>query len=191
MVRRSTWLLLAALAVSILGYLAWQRSAETGSDIQPESPPEFVWSVLAEDVRAVRVVDLVAGRVFVVRREAETGWRMVAPAIAEADAGRVEAAVAGVLSPSIRQSLPESDDLAAYGLAPAAYRVSLFLSDGTVKSIDVGSLDPTGSVYYVQAPGDPRILMITRFSLEDLLGLVAEPPLVEPTATPMDGTVVP
>jgi hypothetical protein len=134
-------------------------------------------------VEALRLTDLTQPAVVVLHRDATEGWRMLAPALGGADVGRIEAALAGVLAPVVRQELGEAQDLQPFGLSPARFRVTLLLADGTARSMDVGDVDPTGSVYYATIPGDDRVLMVGRFSLEDLLGFVDSPPIPSPTAT--------
>ncbi len=189
MIRRTTWILLGVLAAAVLAYTGWQRYAPAEADATPTVVTESVWSLLPEQVESVRLTDLADPRVVVVVRDVEQGWRMQAPAVGSADAGRIEAALAGVLAPPIQQSLDAPADLEPFGLAPAHYRVTLLLGDGTARSMDVGAVDPTGAVYYVVVPGEERVLMVSRFSLEDLLGLLASPPYSLPRETPTVGTV--
>jgi hypothetical protein len=189
MIRRTTWILLGVLVAAVLVYTGWQRFAPAEADVTPTAVTESLWSLLPEQVDSVRLTDLADPRVVVVVRDVEQGWRMQAPAVGSADAGRIEAALAGVLAPPIQQSLDAPADLEPFGLAPAHYRVTLLMGDGTARSVDVGAVDPTGAVYYVVLPGEKRVLMVSRFSLEDLLGLLASPPYSLPTETPTVGTV--
>jgi hypothetical protein len=189
MIRRTTWILLGVLAAAVLAYTGWQPYAPAEADATPTVVTESVWSLLPEQVESVRLTDLADPRVVVVVRDVEQGWRMQAPAVGSADAGRIEAALAGVLAPPIQQSLDAPADLEPFGLAPAHYRVTLLVGDGTARSMDVGAVDPTGAVYYVVVPGEERVLMVSRFSLEDLLGLLASPPYSLPRETPTVGTV--
>jgi hypothetical protein len=184
MVRRSTWILLAVLAVALLAFLGWRRGVPGRLEPTVTPGPESPWSISADHVESVRVTDLTGPTVVVLRRDPSEGWRMLAPVLGPADAGRIEAAVAGVLAPAVRQDLAAVQDLEPFGLAPARYRVTLLMTDGTARSMDVGELDPTGSVYYVAVPGDDRVLMISRFSVEELLGLIDSPPYPPATATP-------
>jgi hypothetical protein len=183
-VRRSTWILLAALAVVAAAYLGWSRYAPPPLEATPTATPESPWQLAAEQVDSIRISDLSRSVVFAGTRDPEQGWRMLSPEVGGADTGRVEAALAGILAPVIRQSLAAGVALEPYGLAPAQFRVTLLLADGTTHSMDIGRVDPTGSVYYAMLPGDGRVLMVSRFSLEDLLGLVAEPPYPPPAETP-------
>ena len=184
MVRRTTWILLGAFAVVVLAYAGWRRFAPAPADATPTAGPESPWSIWPEQVESIRLTDLSNPAVVVLRRDLETGWRMLAPAIGGADAGRVEAALTAVLAPVVAQTLDTPTDLGPFGLSPAHYRMTLLMVDGTAHSMDVGAVDPTGSVYYVRVPGDGRVLMVSRFSLEDLLGLLGTPPYPLPTETP-------
>jgi hypothetical protein len=194
MVRRSTWILLAALAGAALIVFGWNRFAPAPVEPTPTASPESPWSLLPEQVDSIRIVDLSGSAVVTVRRDPTSGWRLLSPTPGEADAGRVEAALTGALAPVVRQILAAGTDLEPYGLAPARFRLTLLMIDGTARSMEVGDLDPTGSVYYAMLPGDGRVLLISRFGLEDLLSLAAEPPYPPPTETPMasaEGTPAP
>ena len=184
MVRRTTWILLGAFAVVVLAYAGWRRFAPAPAEATPTAGPDSPWSISPEQVESIRLTDLSDPAVVVLKRDLETGWRMLAPAIGGADAGRVEAALTAVLAPVVAQALDPVPDLEPFGLSPAHYRMTLLMVDGTAHSMDVGVVDPTGSVYYVQVPGDGRVLMVSRFSLEDLLGLLGTPPYPLPTETP-------
>lgn len=184
MVRRTTWILLGAFAVVVLAYAGWRRFAPAPAEATPTAGPESPWSISPEQVETIRLADLSDPAVVVLRRDLESGWRMLAPAIGGADAGRVEAALTAMLAPVVAQTLDPATDLELFGLSPAQYRMTLLMVDGTAHSMDVGAVDPTGSVYYAQVPGDGRVLLVSRFSLEDLLGLLGTPPYPLPTETP-------
>lgn len=183
MVRRSTWILLGVLGVLALAYFAWERFAPDDAEA-PTATAEILWTVMAEQVDTVRVVDLQGRRVVLARRDPDLGWRLVSPVAGAGDSGAIEMGVASLTSPGVRQRIADPGDLAAFGLAPAAYRVTLILRDGTARSADVGELDPTGSVYYVIVPGAMDIVMVSRFALEEALGWLAEAPLAQPTVGP-------
>jgi hypothetical protein len=189
MVRRTTWILLGVFAAGVLAYAGWQRFAPPPDEATPTAAPDSPWSLSPEQVVSIRLTDLADPAVVVVRRDPEEGWRMVAPAIGGADAGRIEAALTAVLAPVVQQTLDLATDLEPFGLAPARFRLTLLMLDGTAHSMDVGAVDPTGSVYYVQVPGDGRVLMVSRFSLEDLLGLLETPPYPLPAEAPTEMSV--
>jgi hypothetical protein len=183
MVRRSTWILLGALAAAALAFFGWRAYGPEPAEPTPTLAPESPWSVLAEQVESIRVVDLAGSAVIVVERDAVDGWRVETPRAGPADAGSVEVALTSALAPVVRQVLPGGTGLEPFGLAPAQFRLTLFTADGGAHSLDVGAIDPTGSVYYAQEPGDGRVLLVSRFSLEGLLGMLTAPPFLA-TETP-------
>jgi hypothetical protein len=187
MVRRTTWILLGAFVVVLAAYAGRHRFAPEPIEAIPTAGPESPWSVSPEQVETIRITGLAHPALVVVKRDPEAGWRMLAPAIGGADAGRIEAALTSVLAPVVAQAIDPAD-LAPFGLSPAGYRLTLLMVDGTAHSMDVGAVDPTGSVYYVQIPGESQVLMVSRFSLEDLLGLLEAPPYPLPTETPLPGS---
>lgn len=184
MIRRTTWILLGVLAVVAVGYAALGRLSPAESDQATATPEETVWTLAGEEIESFRVVDPAESRVVLLARDPEAGWRLLAPAIGPADAGRVEMALASLLSPRVRQRLEEPEDPQAFGLDPVARTVTVFLKDGTTRTLEIGAVDPTGSVYYVRRQGEAGLLLVARFSLDEVLGLLAEPPVSEPTATP-------
>lgn len=184
MVRRSTWILLGVLAATVVVYAGWQRFAPAPALATPTGAPASPWAVLPEQVESIRIANLAQPAVVVAKRDPQEGWHMLAPEVGAADVGRIEAALAGVLAPSVRQTIDGETDLESFGLAPAHYRLTLLLVDGTARSMDVGALDPTGSGYYAQVPGEDRVLLVNRFSLEDLLGMTESPPYPLATETP-------
>lgn len=184
MIRRTTWVLLGALAVVVVGFVALGRLSPAGSDEATATPAETVWTLAGEEIESFRVVDRVEGKLVVLARDPEHGWRMLAPSIGPADAGRVEMALASLLSPRVRQRLGGPEDLQVFGLDPVGKSVTVFLQDGTTRTLEIGDVDPTGSVYYVRRQGEADLLLVARFSLDEVLGFLAEPPVSEPTATP-------
>ncbi len=194
MIRRTTWILLGFLVLVGIGYAVLQQGAGTPAAGEQASPTEDLWTLVAEQVDTVRLVDPASHALVVVRRDPQSGWRMVAPRIGEADAGRIEMALAGILAPAVRQSLEEPGNLADFGLAQPQAQITVIMVDGSSRSLDVGSLDPTGTVYYVRLADAGAVDMVSRYSMDDLLGLIQDPPYPVPTGTPSavsEGTVVP
>jgi hypothetical protein len=168
-----------------LAYFGWQRFGPAQAETTPTLGPDSPWSLAPEQVDTIRLTDPGGAAVVVLQRDPDQGWRMRAPAMGEADAGRIEAALTAVLAPVVAQAMESPEELEPFGLRPPQIRLTLLLADGTALSMDVGAIDPTGSVYYTQVQGDGRLLMISRFSLEDLLGLLGAPPFPLPTGTPL------
>ncbi len=191
MIRRTTWILLAVLAAAIGGYLAL-RQPPAGLELPLPTPQETAWTLSAEQVVSFRVLDRASASVVVLKRDSVEGWRMLAPAVGPADPGRVEMTLASLLAPPVRQRLAEPEDPAAFGLDLPGRSVTIFLADGTTATLEIGDLDPTGTVYYVRVQGASGILLLTRFGLDDVIGLLSDPPFPPATPTPEpEATVAP
>jgi Domain of unknown function (DUF4340) len=149
-----------------------------------------LWSVSATDVQGVRVEDLQAGAVVEVRRgDEQTPWRMVEPEEVAADGSRVEWAVTALVSPRPQGILAMPDDLAAFGLADPSHKVTIYLAGNVARSLEVGRISPAGGVFYVLVPGTDGIVLLSEYSISDVLSLVDEVPYAltptpEPTSPP-------
>ena len=187
MIRRSTWMLLAAFVILLAGAVVWSRAKPApGEDTLADATPtaEPLWSVPSTDIVGLRLEDLVKGTVVEVRRgDEQTPWLMTEPTEGTADAARVEWAVNSLLSPRPRGTLPATDDLEPYGLAEPSRRVTVFLRDDVARSFEIGRISPTGGVFYVTVPGRPEIVLLNEYSISDVLSLLDELPY-PPTATP-------
>jgi hypothetical protein len=167
MIRRSTWILLAAFVVLLAGAILWSRSkpgVEEAAQAGATPTAEPLWSVPSTDIVGLRLEDLQTGVVVEVRRGDE--W-----------------AANSLLSPRPRGTLPATDDLAPFGLANPSRRVTVFLRGNVARSFEIGRISPTGGVFYVAVPGHPEIVLLNEFSLADVLSLLDDLPY-PPTATP-------
>lgn len=199
MIRRSTWVLLAAFALVLGGAMIWTRSRPvSGSTTNPEATPTLqpLWSVAATDIVGVRVENLQTGTVVEVRRgDEQTPWKLVAPENVAADASRLEWAVTSLVSPRPQGILDLPADLEPFGLAQPAQRVTVFLAGNVARSLEVGRVSPAGGVFYVLSPGTDGILLLNEYSLSDVLSLIedipyAATPTPEPTPLPPTETSV-
>jgi hypothetical protein len=75
--------------------------------------------------------------------------------------------------------------LDAIGLEEPEYTLTLTFKDGLERTAEIGVITPTESGYYVRNPaGD--VVIISKFSLDTLLGLLSNPPYLEtPTPSPV------
>lgn len=183
MVRRTTWILLGVLGAVALAFFVLPAAEPDGED-EPVPSVERMWDVPSEEVASIRLVDLSTGKVITARRDAEVGWRLSSHAGRPADSGSLEMGVASLAALGIDQRIADPEDRKAFGLDPAAYRLTLIRTDGSAHSADVGRVDPTGSAYYVHLPGTADVLLVSRYALEDALGWLAQPPLAEPSPVP-------
>jgi hypothetical protein len=183
MIRRSTWIMLLIFVAVLAGGLVWSRRAQTDAG-GPLPTPESLWSYAEEDVQGLRIEDLKAGKVIEVRRDPDVAWRMIQPDEEPADAGRVEQAVTWLRSPNVSRVLTGQKDLEPFGLADPATRVTLLLQNGSTQSFDVGAPTGIAGSTYIRVAGGDDIQVVSGYSLEDVTGLLEDPPVVPPTSTP-------
>jgi hypothetical protein len=79
--------------------------------------------------------------------------------------------------------LPRPEDLAAFGLDQPAKKITVTFQDATQQELLIGRSDPTGSVVYAQVLGGTDVLLISKFGLDEVLGLLDPIPVATPTAT--------
>lgn len=192
MIRRNTWITLAAFVVVLAAAIWWTRArptqvASSGGTATPTAVP--IWSLAETDLVGFRVEDLSGKKTVELKRDATSGWRVVQPKDAPADSATVEQAATSLLTLAPTDALPAVPDLSPFGLAQPRYRLTVFSKDGVSRSISVGRLSPTGGSIYVQAPGRPDVLLVSQYAIQDALNMVDSPPyLTTPTATPGPGT---
>jgi hypothetical protein len=183
MIRRSTWIMLVVFAVVLAGGVFWSRRAQTDA-AEPLPTPEALWSYDEGQVQGLRLEDLKAGKVVEVHRDPDVAWKMTQPDEEPADAGRVEQAVTWLRSPSVSRVLTGQQDLAPFGLADPTTRVTLLLQDGSTQSFDVGAPTGIAGSTYIRVAGADAIQVVSGYSLDDVTGLLADPPVLQPTSTP-------
>lgn len=183
MIRRSTWIMLLIFAAVLAGGVLWSRRAQPDA-AEPLPTPEALWNHDEADVQGMRIEDLKAGSVVEVRRDPDVGWRMIRPDDEPADAGRVEQAVTWLRSPNVSRVLTGQPDLDPFGLADPAVRVTLLLQDGSTQSFDVGAPTGIAGSTYIRVAGGEAIQVVSGYSLDDVTGLLDDPPVIPPTSTP-------
>jgi hypothetical protein len=189
MIRRGTWITLAVFVVFAGAAVLWTRYKPVPTVVggTPTVTPEPLWTLGEGDIVGLRLEDLTANKTVEVKRSADGGWEMVQPTAGPADSARVEQAVAALIEPFPRETLPAPADLSPFGLAKPDRRLTLSLKDGVSRSVSIGRVSPTGGTIYVQLPGRSDVLLMSQPALQDVLGLLDDPPF-PPTATAPPGT---
>ena len=181
MVRRSTWIVVAAFGVVLLAAFLLNPSRQQAEPAETTPTPMPMWTVASDEIVGLVVENLQAGERIELVRDPVDLWRTVSPVAGPADAARVEQAVSWLAAPSPRAELPEVTDLAPFELAEPVYRVEVSLRDGRRLSFSVGREAPTGGSRYVSLEGRSGVLVVSSFGLEEVLTL--QPDLL-PTPTP-------
>jgi hypothetical protein len=184
MIRTGTWIVLG-LFVVLLAFAVWSSRTEQATPAGLETTPtlEPLWSVASEDIARIRVEDLRAGSVVEAQRDPDLGWELLQPETGPADSARLERAASWLALPVPKSSLlVAEEDLPTFGLSDPSSRVTAVLEDGTELSFEVGAEAPTGTLTYIRFPGRDGVLVLSKYGLSEVLGLL-DPLPVAPTPT--------
>ncbi|MCI0550099.1 MAG: DUF4340 domain-containing protein [Anaerolineae bacterium] len=184
--RRPTVIYLLLFLV-LAGAYYYLNNREQPADISLTVEPseEVTYLFTAEDGLPTSIrIESTAGDIVEVARDADNAWKMTQPIEAKADQGSAEAAASQVTTMQILDTIPDVD-LDIVGLTDPEYSLTIKFTSGVERKVEIGVITPTESGYYVRnANGD--IVIISRSSVDALLGLLTNPPYLEtPTATAM------
>jgi Domain of unknown function (DUF4340) len=173
----------AALALYVL---LVQRPRDLAGEATATSPTtSYLWSITADQITGLRVVDLANEREVGLAKDASGAWALTAPEPQPADQSAASTAVSGLTMLAVSGELTTVTDLAAFGVLSPTYTVEVSLADGGRLRADVGDKAPTGASYYVLREGESTVVAVTAFNLDSLIGLLDNPPVVVPTPTPL------
>ncbi len=190
MIRRSTWALVAVFVLLLAGTLVYQRYQDQQPKAEATSTPDPNGKLFTIDEKTIVSLRIEgAGKAVQIGRDSSGLWTVTEPKGGPTDAGKVESAMSQLVDLGIIATLNPTTDLNVYGLGKAAYIITVGLNDGTKDVANVGSLTPTSSGYYVRL-NDQTPKVVSKFSLDALLGLLENPPFQD-TPTPAAGTPAP
>ena len=187
----AVFLLLAAALIIISQRVDFSRGRETATP--PAGLEPLFPEAQDEAAIAIRITDNETGGVFAASSEDGETW-VIEESPAETDPALVvdSARLRGVLAalPSLTPSriLSEVEALAPYGLDNVHYTISFRVTSGEEYTFYVGSPNPTHTGYYARLTEDvglaTEVYLLPSYIIDQLVDLLDNPPLVEPTATP-------
>jgi len=175
--KRSTWIVLViflALAGLML-YLNQKEPAAEETEVTPTALTEYLFTATEGLPTSIDIQNDIGAKVAIARNE-DGEWVLKQPIEAEADQGSAEAAASQLTSLRI-VSRPEVAPADA-GLVQPSYIMTVELTGGTVKTVKIGDLTPTGSGYYTSVDDSTGVLIVSNTGLDSLLTLVDAPPYV-------------
>jgi hypothetical protein len=190
--KRPTWVLLVILfaLIALMAILNRERNLALIDESTPVQPVDFL--INETDGLPVRIaISRSDNKQMILVRNTNSNWVLEKPTRAEADQGLAEAAATQLTS--LRIISYPAVPLAAAGLDPAAYDLSIELSGGSTKQVRIGDLTPTNSGYYASIVGDPAVFILDQAGTLSLLNLLETPPYLEtpsPTIVPGEVPVV-
>jgi hypothetical protein len=190
MIRRSTWILLAVLALFIGAYF-YLKAHPLQFYTSTPTPTAAVISFLINkdnDTLTKVVITDAPGNIFQMGRDAAGNWAITKPKSAAADQSQAEAAETQFFALKVVTTLETSPSPDVIGLNPPAYTISLEFSSNRQQVLEVGGLTPTSSGYYIQLEG--KVYVVSQYSIDAVVKLLQNPPYLA-TPTPVPGTETP
>jgi hypothetical protein len=190
MIRRSTWILLAVLALFIGAYF-YLKAHPLQFYTSTPTPTAAVISFLINkdnDTLTKVVITDAPGNTFQMGRDAAGNWAITKPKSAAADQSQAEAAETQFFALKVVTTLERSPSPDVIGLNPPAYTISLEFSSNRQQVLEVGGLTPTSSGYYIQLEG--KVYVVSQYSIDAVVKLLQNPPYLA-TPTPVPGTETP
>jgi len=165
-----------------------QRPRDIAAQATPTTrPTEYLWTLTADQVVGLRLEDRANGRALELVTDASGLWSLVEPGPQPADQTAVTSAVANLAVLTINSTLTSTTDLMPFGVLSPTYQVVVTMADGSKLSAAIGDKAPTGSTYYVLRADEATVVTVNSYGLDSLIGLLDNPPIPQPTATP-EGT---
>jgi hypothetical protein len=183
--RRSTvvYLLLLLVMAGVYYYLNnREQPADIAVTLEPESQVLYLFT--ADDGLPTSIrIEAKTGETVEVARGADEAWALILPVEAKADQAAAEAAASQVTTMRILDSVPDIDP-EIVGLSIPEYTLIIRFTSGVERKAEIGVITPTESGYYVRN-ADGEIVIVSKSSLDSLLGLLTNPPYLE---TPLPST---
>jgi len=191
MIKRNTWILLAAFAVLLLAAVYLQRSGGLATGEEEATPTveqQQLRDVDADGISSFQIEDA-QGKVVAVERDAQGAWTLTEPPAEKTDSAKVDSAMASLASLEVLNTLETDLALEVVGLANPIYTLQMGLADGGQHVIEVGEATPTGTGYYTRMDGGAPVV-ISKFAVDSAAELLTTPPIIA-TETPTAGTDIP
>jgi len=188
MIKRSTWILLVILILTVGAYFLIENKPSKINALTPTVTGDSFLITQAQSVlQNLHIADN-KGNKFQMQRDLSKSWVITAPTSGVADQGLAGAAETQVGALSIVTTFNSPPALSTIGLAVPADTIDLLFVNGTSHKMEVGDLTPTSSGYYVRFD-EGKIYVIEKSGIDSLLNLLASPPFPPtPTSVPTSDT---
>jgi hypothetical protein len=187
MIRRSTVVYITILlaVVAIFLYRSF-RKPPVGIEATPAPTTEVSYLFPAEAGTPASIsIKAKSGETVELARNAENAWALRRPIEADAEQGSAEAAASQVMTMRLLERIAKIDP-EVVGLREPEYILTVKFNGGTERTVYIGVVTPTESGYYVQDSSGGEVVIISKSSVDALLGLLTAPPYLEtPTPSPV------
>jgi hypothetical protein len=192
--RKNVLLLILVIALGSVLYFQMQRQnaveEELPATLAPLPPERFtVLDTTIEAVQGLRITRSSDEFQAIYIREGDGSWSQTVPTVTVVLSQTMDTRMIGMINLVTARTLStDSNPLSAYGLETPAYLLSVatLREDGaTIRiAVDIGNLTPADDAYYIKVAGDPRVHIVPRGPLDNMIDLLESPPL----PTPPDGS---
>jgi hypothetical protein len=183
MIKRPTWILLVILALVLVAYFVIKnRSLATSTEPTPTSLGNNLLITQADGTLQSLHISDNQNRIFQMQRDTSATWIITFPTTGVADQSLAEAAATQVGALRIVTTLDNQLNLGDAGLDSPSYTIELTFASGIKHLIQIGTLTPTNSGYYVRYDAG-SLYVISQSGIDALLNLLTAPPFPA-TATP-------
>ena len=178
---------LFVILVTLGGYLYYdsQRGEETVDITEEEVAPA---PLVDENIKLVRDLTITTVQELTISRSSDSAeatysqaddgnWAQTSPQAQAVLSTTLSSQVTGYLNLTSNRVFSSADNpLSAYGLNAPAYQIDI--SGGDQRHIlYVGNETPTKDGYYVQPLGDPRVFVVNKGAIDNMINLIDNPPL--------------
>ena len=202
--RRSTIVIILLLLIVAGAYYYVNNHAKSADVSLTHEPTTQAVSYLfnAQDGIPTDIrVESKTGETVELARNAQNAWALKQPIETAAEQGAAEAAASQVTTIQVTDHLPNTVSLKDVGLDAPAYTLIVKFTNGVERKANIGVVTPSESGYYVQLDGAGQIVIVSKDSIDALIGLLTNPPYAEtltpsptaptPTETPLPPTLGP
>jgi hypothetical protein len=158
-------LLLALVALAVLGGLAYWSETKKAADEKKPSPDESpkVMTIPEDQFKEVRIEKVGAPPTVIARNDAGK-WQITQPQALPADQDSVNSLVTTLASVSSDRLIEEkAANLTDFGLDKPPLEAVVTLKDGKTRRLLIGAETPTGSGVFAKAESDPRVFTVASF----------------------------
>lgn len=184
MIKRPTWILLVILALVIVAYFVIKsRNLATSTAPTPTAfGSNFLMTQADGTLQSLRIYDK-QDHIVQMQRDTSGTWIVTLPTSGAADQSLAGAAETQVGALRIVTILDNQLNLGDAGLDLPAYTIELTFVSGLQHVIQVGTLTPTNSGYYVRYDSG-NLYVVSQSGIDALVNLLNAPPFVS-TETPV------
>lgn len=191
-----SWRTTAVLFIILLalgGYIYYQNQQESETvtesepvgTLPPPTPERFnLVRATLESVQGLNVTRLEDGTEAQFLRDDQGIWTQTVPTTTQVISQTMETFMAGMINMQTSRSFRSDESpLSAYGLDEPAHNITIaaFKDDISIVRITllIGNETPTSGSYYVQLDGDPRVHLVLKGPIDNMINLIDNPPLLD------------